>query len=262
MDGNSYGTSVMAFFDGETQMWPTGLWRSRCILENIEKYPFDIEKCHLIFENRFPIELIEFDKSEIIINQTDMQSGDEWILESFCTETRRLCHNYRIHGQNKTNCKSQAIFTFKLKRQSAFYTLSIFLPCFFLLVLQISTLCIPGHIPERFVFSILVLFTFLILNNEICQNQLPKTSHGLIVQGFLFVNFIFGIALTAYCTITLAIHEKLMAKKVESITDLIKIKEDHMKVARKIDEFVLLFSIFLVIIAYIAIFIKFFARNK
>ncbi|KAH3773458.1 hypothetical protein DPMN_174819 [Dreissena polymorpha] len=175
---------VNANFNAE---WVPGeVWESSCRF-NMKFWPFDKQTCNIEFihadfkADKLQLHHLMFDMSNYIPNS-------EWTLEGLSATTlTRL--NFSVIR-----------YSFKLKRESTFYVLTLILPITFLGISSVMVFLLPAESGERVGFSI----TFLAIVSDVIPRTATPPS---LMAVFVFLLVMFSIMALILAVLNLMLYQ-------------------------------------------------------
>lgn len=145
----------------------------------LEKFPFDVQECPLVFESwTYKVQDMElkWDEEPIILadelHLTEYKLVDKWVNQSQVSYTTAQQH----YGHFAGNFSSISI-TFKLAREMGFFMMDYYIPS--ILIVVISWVSFWLHMdasPPRIVLGTNTILTFMTLASKV-ENSLPKVSY-------------------------------------------------------------------------------------
>ncbi|KAG8042167.1 hypothetical protein G9C98_000158 [Cotesia typhae] len=145
----------------------------------LEKFPFDVQECPLIFESwthSAQDMKLDWDESPIVLSKelhlTEYRLVEKWVNETEVSYTAAQQH----YGHFAGNFSSISI-TFKLAREMGFFVMDYYIPS--VLIVVISWVSFWLHVdasPPRIVLGTNTILAFMTLASKI-ENSLPKVSY-------------------------------------------------------------------------------------
>ncbi|XP_034948508.1 LOW QUALITY PROTEIN: kinesin-like protein KIF19 [Chelonus insularis] len=145
----------------------------------LEKFPFDVQECPLIFESwTYSAQdmKLEWDEAPIILAEelhlTEYRLVEKWVNESEVSYTAAQQH----YGHFAGNFSSISI-TFKLAREMGFFVMDYYIPS--ILIVVVSWVSFWLHVdasPPRIVLGTNTILAFMTLASKV-ENSLPKVSY-------------------------------------------------------------------------------------
>ncbi|XP_066588921.1 pH-sensitive chloride channel 2 [Prorops nasuta] len=145
----------------------------------LEKFPFDVQECPLVFESwthNIHDMVLEWDDDPIVLadelHLTEYKLVDKWVNKSQVSYTASQQH----YGHFAGNFSSISI-TFKLAREMGFFMMDYYIPS--ILIVVISWVSFWLHMdasPPRIVLGTNTILTFMTLASKV-ENSLPKVSY-------------------------------------------------------------------------------------
>ncbi|KAH3779019.1 hypothetical protein DPMN_180498 [Dreissena polymorpha] len=193
-----YGQRIQVNANGNAEWMPGEVWESSCRFI-MKFWPFDKHTCNIEFlhadfkADKVQLHHLMFDESNYIPNS-------EWTLEGLSATTlTRL--NYSVIK-----------YSFKLKRESTFYVLTLILPITFLGISSELVFLLPVESGERVGFSItlmLTMTTFLAIVSDV----IPKTA----TPPSLMAVFVFLLVMFSIMELILAILSLVLFHRTDDI---------------------------------------------
>ncbi|KAH3773460.1 hypothetical protein DPMN_174821 [Dreissena polymorpha] len=180
--------------NGNAEWAPGEVWESSCRF-NMKFWPFDKQTCEIEFINLdFTAEEVQL--HHLLFNQDNFVPNSEWTLEGLSATTlTRL--NFSVIR-----------YSFKLKRESTFYVLTLILPITFLGISSVMVFLLPAESGERVGFSItlmLTMTTFLAIVSDI----IPKTATPpSLMAVFVFLLVMFSIKVLILSILNLMLYHR------------------------------------------------------
>ncbi|XP_052234073.1 acetylcholine receptor subunit beta-type acr-3-like [Dreissena polymorpha] len=180
--------------NGNAKWLPGEVWESSCRF-NMKFWPFDKQTCEIEFINLdFSAEEVQL--HHLLFNQDNFVPNSEWTLEGLSATTLTRLNLSVIR------------YSFKLKRESTFYVLTLILPITFLGISSVMVFLLPAESGERVGFSItlmLTMTTFL----DIVSDVIPKTATPpSLMAVFVFLLVMFSIIVLILSILTLMIYHR------------------------------------------------------
>lgn len=145
----------------------------------LEKFPFDVQECPLVFEswtNNVQEMIIVWDENPIILadelHLTEYRLVDKWVNTSKVSYTPAEQHYGHFAGNFST-----IRVTFKLAREMGFFMMDYYIPS--ILIVVISWVSFWLHMdasPPRIVLGTNTILAFMTLASKV-ENSLPKVSY-------------------------------------------------------------------------------------
>ena len=147
--------------NGTITLWYAGVFRSHCNFD-FSKFPFDQQKCRLIFESFEAVQFINFTAHPYQFGPTNDEIGDFKILKSkFKVSTNRIIEPDYI--------TEQIIFTIHFQRNSEYYVVILIVPIVFLMLIQQSAHFVPTS-NERCNIHLTILLAINLLQQTLDSN--------------------------------------------------------------------------------------------
>ena len=175
--GNDF-IEVNVHHTGYIRWTPFEVFESKCSID-IHYFPYDTQRCELRFEVWMNDDLqLWIGTSGLDINNYD--PNDEWRVIS--TYTRQ-------------DTPTTAVFGMYLRRNPAYYMLSIVLPVVFLSLLEVFTFVLPSDGGEKMGYSVTVFLAFAVFLTIVSESLPVSSTPGLlsVYLIYLFVNGVFVI---------------------------------------------------------------------
>ena len=144
-----------------------GVFTGRCSMD-VQKYPFDVQKCSLQIGNR----------------AHDRYTSDLKILSNGYSNIYQENTLWKPEGKPTTrrvylsDVYPQLFFTFRWRRQPTYYELNLILPIVLLLAISCCVFWLPVESGEKIGLSMAVLITFSVFHSTVLQNT-PMTSEEM-----------------------------------------------------------------------------------
>ncbi|XP_011503743.1 PREDICTED: glycine receptor subunit alpha-2-like [Ceratosolen solmsi marchali] len=145
----------------------------------LEKFPFDVQECPLVFESwthSVQDMVLNWDEAPIVLadelHLTEYRLVDKWVNRSEVSYTTAQQH----YGHFAGNFSSISI-TFKLAREMGFFMMDYYIPS--ILIVVISWVSFWLHMdasPPRIVLGTNTILAFMTLASKV-ENSLPKVSY-------------------------------------------------------------------------------------
>ncbi|XP_043281426.1 pH-sensitive chloride channel 2 isoform X2 [Venturia canescens] len=145
----------------------------------LEKFPFDVQECPLVFESwthNIQEMKLDWDEAPIILadelHLTEYRLVEKWVNKSAVSYTAAQQH----YGHFAGNFSSISI-TFKLAREMGFFMMDYYIPS--ILIVVISWVSFWLHMdagPPRIVLGTNTILAFMTLASKV-ENSLPKVSY-------------------------------------------------------------------------------------
>ncbi|XP_058804984.1 pH-sensitive chloride channel 2-like isoform X2 [Phymastichus coffea] len=145
----------------------------------LEKFPFDVQECPLVFESwthNVQDMILKWDEAPIILadelHLTEYRLVEQWVNQSEVSYTTAQQH----YGHFAGNFSSINI-TFKLAREMGFFMMDYYIPS--ILIVVISWVSFWLHVdasPPRIVLGTNTILAFMTLASKV-ENSLPKVSY-------------------------------------------------------------------------------------
>ncbi|KAH3779371.1 hypothetical protein DPMN_157173 [Dreissena polymorpha] len=202
-----YGKRIKIQANGNAEWLPGEVWESSCRF-NMKFWPFDKQTCEIEFFNAdFNAEEVQL--HHLLFNQGNYIPNSEWTLEGLSAiELTRLGH-------------SVIRYSFRLKRESTFYVLTLILPITFLGISSVMVFLLPAESGERIGFSItlmLTMTTFLAIISDV----IPKTAAPpSLMAVFVFLLVMFSILALLLAIFNLIIYHRSNDIKIHKNYEII-----------------------------------------
>ncbi|XP_011308600.1 glycine receptor subunit alpha-2-like [Fopius arisanus] len=146
----------------------------------LEKFPFDVQECPLVFESFWPNSVqeikLDWDESPMVVadelHLTEYRLVEKWVNGTEVSYTAAQQH----YGHFAGNFSSISI-TFKLAREMGFFVMDYYIPS--ILIVVISWVSFWLHMdasPPRIVLGTNTILAFMTLASKV-ENSLPKVSY-------------------------------------------------------------------------------------
>ncbi|XP_014206145.1 glycine receptor subunit alpha-2-like isoform X1 [Copidosoma floridanum] len=145
----------------------------------LEKFPFDVQECPLVFESwihNVEDMVLDWDDEPIVLAKelhlTEYKLVEKWVNKSDVSYTTSQQH----YGHFAGNFSSISI-TFKLAREMGFFMMDFYIPS--ILIVVISWVSFWLHVdasPPRIVLGTNTILAFMTLASKV-ENSLPKVSY-------------------------------------------------------------------------------------
>ncbi|KAH3779369.1 hypothetical protein DPMN_157171 [Dreissena polymorpha] len=193
-----YGQRIQVNANGNAEWLPGEVWESSCRF-NMKFWPFDKQTCVIEFIHAdFKADKVQL--HHLMFDEANYHHNSEWTLEGLSAMTlTRL--NFSVIR-----------YSFKLKRESTFYVLTLILPITFLGISSVMVFLLPAESGERVGFSItlmLTMTTFL----SIVSDVIPKTA----TPPSLMAVFVFLLVMFSILSLILAILNLMLYHRSDDI---------------------------------------------
>ncbi|KAK0077460.1 hypothetical protein PV326_010037, partial [Microctonus aethiopoides] len=145
----------------------------------LEKFPFDVQECPLIFEswtNSVQDMKLDWDESPIVLAEelhlTEYRLVEKWVNNTEVSYTAAQQHYGHFAGNFST-----ISITFKLAREMGFFVMDYYIPS--ILIVVVSWVSFWLHVdasPPRIVLGTNTILAFMTLASKV-ENSLPKVSY-------------------------------------------------------------------------------------
>ena len=214
--------------NGTIKQWYAGTFNSHCHFD-FYLFPFDQQKCELIFESFETDKIVNFTLHRHQLGPVNDQVGDFQILSSKFDASVNT-----IVEQGLT--LFQVIFTIHFKRSSEYYVIVLIVPLLFLMLIQQSAHFVPICV-ERCSIHLTILLAINLLQQTLDANSPHLDTTPLIC--YFLLGFMATATLQCCYTLTLLIFS--IEKFTKKIVQILSFK---IKMAKLIDVFMFLFTLF------------------
>ena len=101
----------------------------------------------------------------------------------------------------------QAVFTFKIRRQSGGYVYSLLAPCLAKTLIALIAVAMPPQLPERPMVSLTVLLALTFLNTEVAA-KVPAKPQRVFLNSYTDISMLISSCCTAYYLIMCHLSSK------------------------------------------------------
>ena len=199
---------VSVDYDGYIFWKPFEVFESKCTID-IHYFPFDTQQCELKFEVWMNTDLkLLLGSSGLDIRE--YESNDEWSVIS--TYTRQ-------------DERTTAVFGMYIRRNPAYYMLSIVLPVVFLSLLEVFTFVLPSDGGEKMGYSVTVFLAFAVFLT-IVSESLPVSSTPSLISVYLIYLLANGVFVITTLSVLLRVYHFDNSKPIPSwIKAIVRLKQ-------------------------------------
>ena len=216
-------TENMAIFQRSVGNWPAivgkdgyidwevpGFLEAKCGSAAHQKFPFDILVCDFQVECWMGDELINL--TEIVFSQSNAYSFTQdttlWKeMSRYYKFANRFTWNY---GTIETGT-TPVVLSIKMRREWMPYIFSIFLPLFYLTLLQLASFSFPPESSNRSIYAVTLILAFTILRDTISGN-IPVSSVPVYTVVFADCCTFLSISISFYSSIILILTNDFETK--------------------------------------------------
>ena len=122
-----------------------------CFLQkSFKKFPFDVQYCQVEIESFFPSYIVNVSQINVFLDSVHhfVYPEEVWTFEGVTSHLS--VHRY----PNWDGEFQRAKFTFQVRRKPALFIITIFVPGFCLMILQLSSVIMPAKYPDRPVYNV------------------------------------------------------------------------------------------------------------
>ena len=107
---------------------------------------------------------------------------------------------------------AQAVFTFRIRRQSGGYIFSLLAPCLVKTLIALVAVAMPPDTPDRPMVSLTVLLALTFLNSEVME-KVPAKPHRVFLSSYTDISMVISSCCTAYYLIMCELSTKPYFKR-------------------------------------------------
>ncbi|XP_021374466.1 neuronal acetylcholine receptor subunit beta-4-like [Mizuhopecten yessoensis] len=175
--------------------WTFGVVSKTGCSVDATNYPFDVQKCTLIFTPRgYTNTEIDFNIQESSIRTDEFAGSEEWNI----TET----------AVNMKVVKTQAFLLYRitLSRKPTFFMINIVLPIFLLAILNTLVFLLPAETGERIGYAIAAFLTFAVFLS-LMSASLPQASLPMpLLSYYMLIMLLLSSTITFVSVFNLRFH--------------------------------------------------------
>ena len=175
--------------DGQVSQAPGGVYQSFCKL-NLYLFPYDVQKCLLVFESwRYTADKQFFQNRRIGTDGDTVLSSEQWTI------VRLHVHNHT--EKYATGQFDRAIFEFVIKRKSEYFALTVIVPCLIIGSIELLTFLVPYDETVRLELSFTCFLAYTMFQTMV-TSQLPQSAERPPLLLFLISLFTVYIGLAIF----------------------------------------------------------------
>ena len=171
------------------------------------KFPFDSLNCTITFDTVEHSEDVDYYIKSFAIDPSTIDDfisdKDVWNLDM----ENPLTNWVEKVRQNDGHEYFRLHFSLLFHRKYQYFMWSILIPTYCLFVLEMSTLILPPHVPDRPAFSMTVVLAFVVVLSLVFTG-IPKTSETVSLVVMIAVKLVTAMVITIYALCTVDVSEK------------------------------------------------------
>ena len=105
--------------------------------------------------------------------------------------------SHSIHRWPRLDDDDFYVFSFQFKRKHQYFVINLFLPGYVLLVLELTTFCVPPESTDRPAFAATIMLAMFVLHSQ-TLSYLPKTPQPIVAAYAVVGCILYGTAMTIY----------------------------------------------------------------